>query len=66
MYYENMITRLSNTKGDILIGTYQNFDLMKTDTNTNVSDLLNVFFTADVIHNIKQLTRITNTSYIHF
>ena len=60
MYYENMITTLCHTKADIL--TDQNFDLMKTDTNTNVSDLLNVFFTAGVIPVIKQPTRITHTS----
>ena len=48
MYYENMISTLCHTKADILIGTDQNFDLMKTDTSTNVSDLLNVFL--QVLH----------------
>ena len=62
MYYENMISTLCHTKADILIGTDQNFDLMKTDTSTNVSDLLNVFFTAGVVPVIKQPTRITHTS----
>ena len=58
MYYENMISTLCHTKADILIGTDQNFDSMKTDTSTNVSDLLNVFFTAGVVPVIKQPTRI--------
>ena len=41
--YETVMTNLCNTNNAILVGTDQNFDYMKTDTNANVSDLLNVF-----------------------
>ena len=43
--YDQMVTALGHTKCDLMIGTDQNFDYMKVDTNQNVSDLLNVFFT---------------------
>ena len=42
--HDQMVTALGHTKCDLMIGTDQNFDYMKVDTNQNVSDLLNVFF----------------------
>ena len=35
---------------------------MKVDTNQNVSDLLNVFFTHGLLPTVKRPTRITHTS----
>ncbi len=49
--YDDLITRLCETGYDILVGTDQNLDYMKVDSNTNVSDLLEVFFTLGVLPN---------------
>ena len=57
-----MVTALGHTKCDLMIGTDQNFDYMKVDTNQNVSDLLNVFFTQGLLPTVKRPTRITHTS----
>ena len=60
--YDQMVTALGHTKCDLMIGTDQNFDYMKVDTNQNVSDLLNVFFTQGLLPTVKRPTRITHTS----
>jgi len=44
LHYEKVMTLLSNPNDDILVGTDLNFDHRKIDTNSNVSDLLEVFF----------------------
>ena len=41
-----------------MIDTDQTFDYMKVDTNQNVSDLLNVFFTQGLLPTVKRPTRI--------
>ena len=56
------MTNLCNTNNAILVGTDQNFDYMKTDTNVNVSDLLNVFFTLGALPTVLAPTRVTHTS----
>ena len=60
--FDQMVTSMSNTNNDILIGTDQNFDYLKVGSNKNTSDLLNIFFQAGVLPTIKRPTRITHTS----
>ena len=47
---------------EIVIGTDQNMDYMKVDSNTHVSDLLDVFITNGVLPTITRPTRINHTS----
>ena len=42
-------------------GTDQHFDYMTTDTNANVSDLLNVFFTLGALPTVLTPTRVTHS-----
>jgi hypothetical protein len=60
--YEQVMSGICNTKNNIIIGTDQNFDLMKINQNTNVSDLFDVFLTLGVVPAINRPTRITHTS----
>ena len=60
--YDEFVTKLSQTKMDIIIGTDQNFDLMKVHTNRNVSDVLDVFFIAGVLPTVRRSTCVTHTS----
>ena len=60
--YEEVMLALTNTKKDVLVGTDQNFDYMKIDSNSNVSDLLDVFFTLGVLPSVTKPTRITHSS----
>ena len=60
--YEQVMSGICNTKNNIIIGTDQNFDLMKINQNTNVSDLFDVFLTLGVVPAITRPTRITHTS----
>ena len=60
--YENMVSKMCDTHCDLVIGTDQNMDYMKVDSNTNVSDLLDVFITNGVLPTITRPTRITHTS----
>ena len=57
-HYEHLMTKLCDTKCEIIMGTDQNFDFMKINNNNNISDLLDVFYTLGVI----PTTRITHTS----
>ena len=60
--YDEMVTSLCSTKCELIIGTDQNFDLMKVHTHQNTSDLLNVLFTVGVLPTILRPTRVTHTS----
>ncbi len=60
--YDQMVTALCNTNCSLMIGTDQNVDYMRVNTNQNASDLLNVFFTLGVLPTVKRPTRITHTS----
>ncbi len=60
--YESVMTHFCNTNCDILVGTDQNLDYMKTDTNNNVSDLLDVFFTLGTLPSVITPTRVTPSS----
>ena len=61
-HYDQTVMALGNTKCDV-IGTDQNFDYMKVDTNQNVSNLLNVFFIRGLLKTVKRPIQITHTRY---
>ena len=60
---EQIVTALSNSKCDIIIGSDQNIDYKNVNKNKNASDLLDVFFASGILPTIKRPTRITHTSY---
>ena len=60
--YEKIMTDIANTKNDIIIATDQNFYYMKINQNSNVSDLLDVFYTLGILPTITRPTRITHSS----
>ena len=57
-----IMTDIANTKNEIIIATDQNFDYMKINQNSNVSDLLDVFHTLGILPTITRPTRITHSS----
>ena len=63
--YDEFVTKLCQTKMDIIIGTDQNVDLMKLHTNRNVSEVFHVFFTAGVLPTVRRPTRVTHECYSH-
>ena len=60
--YENMVGKMCDTHCGLVIGTDQDMDYMKVDSNTNVSDLLDVFITNGVLPTVARPTSITHTS----
>ena len=60
--YENIIKKLHNYKHDIIIGTDQNFDLLKIDQNKNTQDIFDTFITNGFFPTITKPTRITHTT----
>ena len=60
--YEQMLTKINNTRKDTIIGTDQNFNYFNIDQHKHTSDLLNTFFSAGMIPTITQATRITSVS----
>ena len=60
--FEEVITSISQTNNDVIIGTDQNFDYINVNTNTNVSNLLNLFISSGIVPSITRPTRITHTS----
>ena len=60
--YDEVMSSLVNTKCDILLGTNQNFDYVKVNSNANVSELLDVFFTQGILPTVTKPTRITHSS----
>ncbi len=61
-YYESIMNKLSNYKNDIIIGTDQNFDLLKIDSHNKTSELLDIFITNRFLPCITKPTRITHSS----
>jgi hypothetical protein len=59
-YYE-IISKLDGSM-PIIIGTDQNFDLLKIENNPNTEELLNTYLTASIVPTITKPTRITNTT----
>ena len=60
--FDQIVTALSNSQCDIIIGSDQNIDYKNVSTNTNASNLLDIFFTSGILPTIKRPTRITHTS----
>jgi hypothetical protein len=61
--YEELASKISSTKSDIIIGTDQNFDYFKVGQHKATSDLLDMFLTMGMIPTITRATRTThNTS----
>ena len=60
--FEHIVTALSNSKCDIIIGSDQNIDYKNVNKNKNASDLLDAFFASGILPTIKRPTRITHTS----
>lgn len=61
-YYESTISKLINYKHNIIIGTDQNFDLLKMDSHKKTRELLNLFVTNKLMPTITKPTRITHSS----
>ena len=49
VHYETVMTKFCLASNDILVGTEQNVDYMKTNTNKNASDLVvdNIYVKCD-------------------
>ena len=60
--YETIIANLRTFKHDIVIGTDQNFDLLKINTHRNTLDLLDSLLSSGIIPVINKPTRITHAS----
>ena len=60
--YEKIMTDIANTKNYIIIATDQNFDYMKINQNSAISDLMDVFYTLGILPTITRPTRITHSS----
>ena len=60
--FENIINKLNHTTCDVILGTDQNFDLLKYNTDKNTKDLLDTFISAGFLPAITKPTRITHSS----
>jgi len=60
--YDTILSKISNTNNDIIIGTDQNFDYLKLDQNKHTQELLNTFLNNAIIPTITKPTRITHQS----
>ena len=60
--FESLLSKLQQTGSDIIIGTYQNFDYLKIDSQIRTLDLLNLFISSNMIPTITKPTRVTHTS----
>ena len=60
--FDQIVTALSNSQCDIIMGSDQNIDYKNVSTNTNASNLLDIFFTSGILPTIRRPTRITLTS----
>jgi len=61
-YYKSIINKINNLKTHCMLGTDQNFDLLKLETHKNTADLFNSFITAGLIPGITLPTRITHST----
>ena len=57
------MTYMTNTKYDIIIATDRNFDYVKINQNSNISDLLDVFYTLGMVPTIRAPLRSLTSSY---
>ena len=60
--YQTIISRINQSKAASLIGTDQNFDLLKIDTHNSSLDLFNSFTASGHLPVILRPTRITHSS----
>ena len=60
--YNSLLSKLDRVNTDVVIGTDQNLDLLKIDTNECTGELLDSFFAAGILPRITRPTIITDTS----
>ena len=60
--FANVLDKFQSINKPIIIGTDQNFDYIKFETQKHTSDLLKTFFSASMIPTITKPTRVTPTS----
>jgi exonuclease III len=60
--YESILNKLVNNDKQVIIGTDQNFDYLKIDSDQTTSDLLDAHLAANVIPTITKPTRVTHSS----
>jgi len=60
--YKMVMDNLKSYNGDVIIGTDQNFDLLKYHVNNNVKLLLNIFIEEGFMPTITKPTRVTHAS----
>jgi hypothetical protein len=60
-YFENTVEKLKNEK-QVILGTDQNFDLLKVDNHSQTASLFNTFLASSFIPCISKPTRITEHS----
>lgn len=58
--YDEIVRRLQHYKHNIIIGTDQNFDYLKTDKHKNTEKLLNLFLANGILPTTTRPTRITS------
>jgi len=60
--FDEIIMKLKHYKGNVIIGTDQNFDLLKYNENNNIKMLLNNFIENGFLPTITLPTRVTHSS----
>jgi hypothetical protein len=62
-HYDSIMSKLTGSK-PVIIGTDQNVDFLKLETNPSTSELLNTYLSSSIIPTISKPTRITHTTAI--
>ena len=60
-HYDTLINKLEQNK-TVIIGTDQNLDFLKIDSDKNITQLLNAYISSSLIPTITRPTRITHTT----
>lgn len=60
--FHTIMNRLKSIKSDIILGTDQNFDLLKYNSDNNTKELLDGFISSGLLPTITKPTRITHKS----
>ena len=60
-HYDTLINKLEQDK-TVIVGTAQNFDFLKIDSDKNITQLLNAYISLSLIPTITRPTRITHTT----
>ena len=61
-HYDTILQKLANYTNPIIIGTDQNFNLLKADTHDKTRELLDLFLTSGLLPTITKPTRITHNT----